>query len=125
MGESAIGKAGSAGLAIAVLSALGEGDGAVWDVAVSFTARCWSSMSEPCHPRGACTGWPHRRPGRTGSPVAAAHHHGEHAGRWPHRRDPSWMAIAQGGAIMAGEAKVIDNAIMSFMKRRRCSHTPI
>jgi hypothetical protein len=35
------------------------------------------------------------------------------------------MAIAQGGAIMAGEAKVIDNAIMSFMKRRRCSHTPI
>jgi hypothetical protein len=36
------------------------------------------------------------------------------------------MVIAQGGAIMAtGEAKVIDNAIIGFMQRRRCSPTPI
>jgi hypothetical protein len=32
----------------------------------------------------------------------------------------------KGGAIMAtGEAKVIDNAIIGFMQRRRCSPTPI
>ena len=46
--------------------------------------------------------------------------------RWRNRRDHLGMVIAQGGAIMAtGEAKVIDNAIIGFMQRRRCSATPI
>jgi hypothetical protein len=46
--------------------------------------------------------------------------------RWRNCRDHLGMVIAQGGAIMAtGEAKVIDNAIIGFMQRRRCSPTPI
>jgi hypothetical protein len=46
--------------------------------------------------------------------------------RWRNRRDHLGRSSPKGGAIMAtGEAKAIDNAIIGFMQRRRCSPTPI